>query len=627
MMAVLNMLAADACVSPKGDLIVAAHSGLPDWGSGPKGKGKLYKIALADRDAPQPVLAWASGPQEVRIAFDRPLDPAELRSLAKSASIEHGLAVRPGDRFESLRPGYEVVGRQMAAPRYELPILSAGVSADRRTLLLTTAPHPEAASYALTLPSSARPGASKDRPGLLPQVAETDLGYDLSGVAATWRPEVGEVAWSGWLPHLDLTVARAFTAGSAEHDRLWEAIGRPGRLTLKAKLDLWQMLRPAVQTGSDPGYRLPDEEVTLAIAGAGLEVTVQTPARGHVRGSALAGQDGRYSASRSSRRDPEGAACSLLVEIEMTTGRLAAAVEVSWTTREDATPRALPLRRVLLPWAPLEKRAEAIAERTIPELKGGDWARGRTVFYGEQAKCSACHRVRGRGGEIGPDLSNSIHRDLASVHRDIHAPSAAINPDYIAHSVALVDGRVLQGTLRTESDRLVVGDTDGRRTVIHRAEVEATTPTSVSIMPEGLDTALGSDKLRDLLTFLLTDPLGPAKLEHDGAPPPRRRSELDAVLKGGAAVENPRRLRIVLSGGPKDPAGPPRGTTIPSGSGGGRPCSRPTRTSRSRRPTAGLPPVSLMPRIWSCSIPTTPAGTRRWPGSWTASSTGVPASS
>ena len=31
-------------------------------------------------------------------------------------------------------------------------------------------------------------------------------------------------------------------------------------------------------------------------------------------------------------------------------------------------------------------------------------------------------------------------------------------------------------------------------------------------MPEGLDTALGPERLRDLLTFLLTDPLSPARL-------------------------------------------------------------------------------------------------------------------
>src|SRR5262249_22223436 len=148
-------------------------------------------------------------------------------------------------------------------------------------------------------------------------------------------------------------------------------------------------------------------------------------------------------------------------------------------------------RRTLLPWAALERRKDGLARRDITELKGGDWARGRALFYGEPSKCSTCHRVRGRGGEIGPDLSNLIHRDYTSVYRDVHAPSAAINPDYVAHAVALKDGRVLQGTLRTEGDRLIVGDTGGLQTVVARSEVEATSPSAVSIMPEGLDTALG----------------------------------------------------------------------------------------------------------------------------------------
>ena len=145
-----------------------------------------------------------------------------------------------------------------------------------------------------------------------------------------------------------------------------------------------------------------------------------------------------------------------------------------------------------------------------------------------------------------------MHRDYASVFRDIHTPAAAINPDFIAHTVALADGRVLSGTIRTEGTRMIVGDTTGRTTIVDRTAVEATSPSSVSIMPEGLDTALGPERLRDLLTFLLTDPLQPAALEHDGPPPPRRRAELDAVLKGSAAGRESQALRIVLAGGPKD---------------------------------------------------------------------------
>jgi putative heme-binding domain-containing protein len=539
LLAVMTMIPADSCVSPKGDLVVAAHSGLPDWGSGPRGKGKLFKVAYSDRELPQPLLAWASGPQEVRVAFDRPLDPSAFKDLSRRASIGYGQAVSPGDRFESLRPGYEVVGQQLRTPRFDLPILSAQVSADRRLLILATAPHPEAASYALTLP-----GWGKPRTGSLPQVAEVDLGYDLSGVEATWTPEAGGAGWSGWLPHPDLSVSRSLTAGSAEHDRLWQAMAQPGRLTLRARIDLWQMLRPAVQPGSTITYRLPDEEVTFAIDSA-APLAVKAPG---VSGSSGGSDGGRHSVRLTvapKERQP------IALEIALTTGG-DADLRISWTTREDATPRALPLRRILLPWATLERPKDDFARREVPELKGGDWARGRVLFYGERARCSACHQVRGRGGEIGPDLSNLVHRDYASVHRDVHTPSAAINPDYVAHSVALNDGRVLQGTLRTEGDRLIVGGTDGKLTTVPRAAVEAVSPSAVSIMPEGLDKALGPERLRDLLTFLLTEPISPARLEGEGAPPPRRRAEIEAALKGSSRVENPRPLRIVLAGGPKD---------------------------------------------------------------------------
>jgi putative heme-binding domain-containing protein len=159
--------------------------------------------------------------------------------------------------------------------------------------------------------------------------------------------------------------------------------------------------------------------------------------------------------------------------------------------------------------------------------------------------------VRGRGGNIGADLSNLIHRDYDSVVRDIQLPSAAINPDYISHTVVLADGRVLQGTLRSEGDKLLVSDSAGKQTPVDRTQIDTLSPSATSIMPEGLDKALGPDRLRDLLTFLLSEPLAPAELEIEGAPSPRRRAEVEAILQGSEPV-NPRKLHIVLASGPKD---------------------------------------------------------------------------
>ncbi len=146
-----------------------------------------------------------------------------------------------------------------------------------------------------------------------------------------------------------------------------------------------------------------------------------------------------------------------------------------------------------------------------------------------------------------------MHRDYASVHRDVTLPSYAINPDYISHVVALKDGRILTGTLRTKGNGLEVIDTRAEVTSVNRDDVEEMSASTKSIMPEGLPEKLGRDKLRDLLAFLLTKP---PHMPLDGAaspPPPRSRKELAAVLAGAPNPPLPTRpLRVVLIAGPKD---------------------------------------------------------------------------
>jgi glucose/arabinose dehydrogenase len=191
LIASLNMLAVDACVSPRGDLVIAVHGGGPDWGNGPNGKGKLYKLIYTGKDLPQPVLAWAQGSREVRVAFDRPLDTEQLRSLGGKVMIEYGRYVSAGDRFEYHRPGYQAVQDQLRAPRFELPVVGVQVTSDRRTLIVQTAPHPEAAGYALTLPAPSPP---------------TPLPRGERG--ASWRP-----------PHAQLGHRHFFAAPLPRHRR------------------------------------------------------------------------------------------------------------------------------------------------------------------------------------------------------------------------------------------------------------------------------------------------------------------------------------------------------------------------------------------------------------------------
>ncbi|MBA3485513.1 MAG: ThuA domain-containing protein [Pirellulales bacterium] len=544
-----NMMPSDACLAPGGSLVVAVHSGGPDWGTGPAGEGKLFKVTYDKAGPAIPSLAWAHSPREVRIAFDRPIDPALLKELAARATIEGGEFVAAADRFESFRPGYAVVKHQRKTPRRKVDVQGVQLTADRRTLILTTEPQTTAMNYSIALPGIAPTAGSEVSGDVLPQLPDVDLQYDLSGVEVVWEGDDGQ-SWRGWLPTLDTQVAHELTQTSAEHGEFWRQVRGAGTLTLRTAVDLKDMLHPVLQPGTTIDYEPAKEKVTLSVKADG-PITV------HLDGKA--GQALINAGGRDSFQTVTGDEQSRLLEVVVrkTAGANIPSVSVHYSTNENSRPRALQLRRMMLPWAQRDdKPAEMIDNRELPELKEGDWLRGEKEFYGSEAACSKCHMMRGVGGEIGPDLSNLPQRDYASVLRDVTQPSFAINPDFVSQTVLLKEGRVLAGTVRTEDERVIVADQEGKETVIPLDEVEAMEHSPQSIMPEGIPKALGEERLRDLMTFLLVAPPTMPVYGAMAPPLPRRMEEVEAVLAGSVAADSSaipaRRLHVVLVAGAKD---------------------------------------------------------------------------
>jgi len=188
-----------------------------------------------------------------------------------------------------------------------------------------------------------------------------------------------------------------------------------------------------------------------------------------------------------------------------------------------------------------------------PELTGGNWGRGRRIFFSEEALCSKCHVVDGQGNTVGPDLSNLIHRDYASVLRDIRDPSIVLNPDHLSFEITLTDGDSLTGTVGgADATGYLITEGPGVQTRLLKSKVKSMRPLETSLMPAGLDQVLGADKLRDLLTFLLTPP--PRMPEYGPLdPPPARTREAFQELVAGSpappAVWRPRRPQGSWPGG------------------------------------------------------------------------------
>ncbi len=525
-----SMLAADVAVSPSGALYLTCHGGPPDWGSGPQGEGRLFRITYTDPDAPQPVVAWAAGPMEARVAFDRPLDP-KVAAAVVGGSVALGEHVRAADRHEAHKPPYEAVKRQEAAPRGTLKVTSARLADDDRTLALATDPHPWDVTYALTLPGVRAVGRAWSG-------SAVDLDYDLAGVEAIWKGMRGEESWSGWWPHPDTAVARALTAGSAGHGRCFSLLHRAGRLTLRTQVRLPKG-RTVLRVVADAPFE----------SKFGAETSPSAPGPG---GSHLA----------TLTAESAGGAVEYSVSLETGLGGKPPGLQSWYSTEADPTERPLPPDRLRPPWTPVRPPPPVTPGGPRPDLAGGNPRRGEAVFFSEEARCSACHKVRGKGGDVGPDLSNLVHRDAASVQRDITEPDATIHPDYVPFTVALKDGRVLAGLVRSEGEAtLRVTGTDSKSVVVRRDEVEELRPSATSVMPAGLALGLGEAKVRDLLAFLLTPPgdshvaatPGPGGNAPKGRPPLRTRAEVEAVL-GKTAGERvkPRPLKAVLVAGPQD---------------------------------------------------------------------------
>ena len=139
----------------------------------------------------------------------------------------------------------------------------------------------------------------------------------------------------------------------------------------------------------------------------------------------------------------------------------------------------------------------------------GDAAAGERFFAGK-GNCSSCHMVRGRGGILGPDLSDlGRERRTLQIEQALRQPGASVSmnaadrdsaaPSFRAVSLRMRDGRVVRGLVKYESAfDLGLQGLDGTFQSISRSQVARIT-SEPSPMPPVQATDV---ELRDLLAYL-----------------------------------------------------------------------------------------------------------------------------
>jgi len=155
-------------------------------------------------------------------------------------------------------------------------------------------------------------------------------------------------------------------------------------------------------------------------------------------------------------------------------------------------------------WKPAGRPQSLRAEAWRALATGGDPVAGEQVFFGSTtARCVSCHRVGGRGGRIGPDLSTIGAMRAERIMQSILTPSEDIAPQFVTWIVQKEDGTVTTGVLvdeRGETQRYA--DAQGKMVPVNRSEITDRKPLSTSIMPDRLTDQLTDQELRDLMAYL-----------------------------------------------------------------------------------------------------------------------------
>src|SRR5262249_42928611 len=125
----------------------------------------------------------------------------------------------------------------------------------------------------------------------------------------------------------------------------------------------------------------------------------------------------------------------------------------------------------------------------LKRLEGpADADAGRRIFFHPRlAHCSRCHRVDGRGADIGPDLSGIGRTERRHVLESILQPDLIVAPAYQPWAIETADGKTYTAMLiHTHLDTYTYVDAQGKQFKLNTRDIVESRAVPTSIMPAGL---------------------------------------------------------------------------------------------------------------------------------------------
>jgi putative heme-binding domain-containing protein len=166
------------------------------------------------------------------------------------------------------------------------------------------------------------------------------------------------------------------------------------------------------------------------------------------------------------------------------------------------------IRDLFESFVPVEQRTQRLGDDVNPSellrLKG-ELSRGKTLFHESTVvQCRNCHRIAGKGTELGPDLDSIGKKyDRAKLLENILQPSLQIDPKYKVWLVETKSGQVVTGLMsRRDDQEIVIRDAQNKEHRIPMSDVEDVFPQTKSLMPEFLIRDFTAQQVADLLEYL-----------------------------------------------------------------------------------------------------------------------------
>lgn len=135
----------------------------------------------------------------------------------------------------------------------------------------------------------------------------------------------------------------------------------------------------------------------------------------------------------------------------------------------------------------------------LAEGTGNPYA-GEATFM---ERCSACHKLLHKGGNVGPDLTPYQRGNLDTLLISVISPSAEIREGFEYMALITTEGRIVTGFVVDQDNQIITLRVKAGEDIrIEHKDIEEIAPVGRSLMPDGLLDGLSDQQLRDFFAYL-----------------------------------------------------------------------------------------------------------------------------